>query len=275
MKLCKLDGCDRKHKGYGFCASHYQRFKKGLSLDTPLRVYHEVCTLEDCDKPHVAKGFCDMHYGRIRNTGNTSARTVEKKTCTYEGCNEPFKAKGYCHFHHKRWINGTPLDAPRRISIPGRLCSVDNCTKPYLSNGFCTTHRQRWKQGVPLDQPLKGSITVCTLKDCTDKVYAKKMCQHHYTRSADRRAQYRWNASVRRYRQSISTELFSDEINEFSEQYWNSLYGQDCYRCKEAKADCVDHIVPISEGGYHVWWNFAPICKACNTSKNNRQLINL
>lgn len=28
MRVCSIDGCEKKHKGHGFCSAHYQRFKK-------------------------------------------------------------------------------------------------------------------------------------------------------------------------------------------------------------------------------------------------------
>ena len=28
MKLCKFEGCDRKHKAKGFCGSHYESYRR-------------------------------------------------------------------------------------------------------------------------------------------------------------------------------------------------------------------------------------------------------
>lgn len=28
MRVCDINGCEKKHKGYGYCSKHYQRFKK-------------------------------------------------------------------------------------------------------------------------------------------------------------------------------------------------------------------------------------------------------
>lgn len=37
MRTCEVTGCDRKHFGGGLCNAHYQRKRRGKSLDTPLR----------------------------------------------------------------------------------------------------------------------------------------------------------------------------------------------------------------------------------------------
>ena len=45
--LCKVDGCERPVKGYGYCEKHYQRFKKtGNPLLTKYDIRREVVTNE-------------------------------------------------------------------------------------------------------------------------------------------------------------------------------------------------------------------------------------
>lgn len=42
---CSIDGCDRKHKGHGYCNMHYQRF----------RTYGDPMHLEGHPRPADAK----------------------------------------------------------------------------------------------------------------------------------------------------------------------------------------------------------------------------
>ena len=45
--ICKVDGCERPVKGYGYCEKHYQRFKKtGNPLKTKFDVRREVVSNE-------------------------------------------------------------------------------------------------------------------------------------------------------------------------------------------------------------------------------------
>jgi 5-methylcytosine-specific restriction endonuclease McrA len=47
--------------------------------------------------------------------------------------------------------------------------------------------------------------------------------------------------------------------------------GGHCAYC-EGHASTVDHVVPRSRGGEHVWENVVAACRACNTRKRDRML---
>lgn len=38
--ICRVENCGRKHDAKGYCGTHYKRFKKGLSLNTPVKPQH-------------------------------------------------------------------------------------------------------------------------------------------------------------------------------------------------------------------------------------------
>jgi len=50
------------------------------------------------------------------------------------------------------------------------------------------------------------------------------------------------------------------------------VFARDDYRCQYcgAAADSIDHVVPRSRGGDHVWENIAAACRPCNLSKRDR-----
>ena len=65
---CGVEGCEQPRRGKGYCANHYQKFKKyGNPLAGPgsgrFKVF-EFCTIEGCDKKHTSQGMCQMHYRR-------------------------------------------------------------------------------------------------------------------------------------------------------------------------------------------------------------------
>lgn len=45
--------------------------------------------------------------------------------------------------------------------------------------------------------------------------------------------------------------------------------GQPCHYCG-AKADTVDHIVPLAIGGTNGVYNLVPACRACNLAKGDQ-----
>jgi len=61
MRICKVNGCGKKHHGLGFCSRHYRQVKKHGHI-LPERHFPDKCTIEGCNKKYRAKGFCKSHY---------------------------------------------------------------------------------------------------------------------------------------------------------------------------------------------------------------------
>src|SRR3954468_18034295 len=53
-----------------------------------------------------------------------------------------------------------------------------------------------------------------------------------------------------------------------------AVFARDGSRCQycAAPAESIDHVVPRSRGGQHVWENVVAACRACNTRKRDRML---
>ena len=51
-----------------------------------------------------------------------------------------------------------------------------------------------------------------------------------------------------------------------------AVFARDEYRCQYCggRADSIDHVVPRSRGGSHVWENLAAACRRCNMAKRDR-----
>ncbi len=47
--------------------------------------------------------------------------------------------------------------------------------------------------------------------------------------------------------------------------------GHQCQYCN-ARAESIDHVVPTSRGGEHVWENVVASCRRCNSAKEDRLL---
>lgn len=78
MRTCDVDGCDRKHEGLGFCAAHYQRFKRnGDPGPAEIQGPRQPCDVEGCDRMSNAKGYCDAHYRRWRNNGDPGGPKIK------------------------------------------------------------------------------------------------------------------------------------------------------------------------------------------------------
>ncbi len=53
-----------------------------------------------------------------------------------------------------------------------------------------------------------------------------------------------------------------------------AVFARDEHRCQYcgAAAENIDHVVPRSRGGKHIWENVVAACRPCNTRKEDRHL---
>jgi 5-methylcytosine-specific restriction endonuclease McrA len=53
-----------------------------------------------------------------------------------------------------------------------------------------------------------------------------------------------------------------------------AVFARDGHRCQYcgAHAENIDHVVPRSRGGQHIWENVVAACRPCNTKKEDRLL---
>ena len=51
-----------------------------------------------------------------------------------------------------------------------------------------------------------------------------------------------------------------------------AVFARDDYRCQYCgrTADSIDHVMPRSRGGEHIWENVAAACRPCNLAKRDR-----
>ena len=62
MRICSIEGCLSKHKGYGYCDKHYQRLKR--HGDVTVCFAKKYCSANDCEEIHYGNGLCNKHYLR-------------------------------------------------------------------------------------------------------------------------------------------------------------------------------------------------------------------
>ena len=73
MKICKIEGCDGKHKAKGYCIKHYQQYLKYGEGLAPIK--QTICSVDGCNNEVRAKGYCIKHYNQYRTYGKILERT--------------------------------------------------------------------------------------------------------------------------------------------------------------------------------------------------------
>ena len=88
----------------------------------------KLCAIDGCDRKHLAKGYCSSHYGFWKRNGDPTARKREygRTVCSIDGCDERHSARGLCALHYLRWSkSGDPGEAERRIAKRGEVRFMD------------------------------------------------------------------------------------------------------------------------------------------------------
>lgn len=95
-------------------------------------------------------------------------------------------------------------------------------------------------------------------------------------REYDRRYARAWNAAnpeKRRLTQhKYRARKMANKVGNVTLEEARAILRRPCMYCG-ARAEHLDHVVPISRGGSHSVGNLAPACAQCNLSKRNRFVI--
>lgn len=109
-----------------------------------------ICTVEGCQKKVKARGWCNMHWLRWSKTGDPgeAAQRHNKlpQNCIIPECPKRPVGRGLCGMHYERWRQeGDPgLAEPRKNHGHPDVCTIQDCTRPHRSHGLCATHYRRW-----------------------------------------------------------------------------------------------------------------------------------
>ncbi|HDO36659.1 MAG TPA: hypothetical protein ENH07_10265 [Nitrospirae bacterium] len=102
---CKVLGCDRKHKGHGYCSEHLTQMKRNGKITRPIiGVYQrKPCLVENCGGPAKARGYCSRHIAQFYAHGKIiKVEKTQKVGCSVPGCDRPRRANGYCEPHSQQ-----------------------------------------------------------------------------------------------------------------------------------------------------------------------------
>jgi len=129
-KTCKIEGCDKKLFGLGFCNMHYARQRRGITdmrpgklpckkwkEDDPRFRKNIGCSFLNCENKHYAKGYCRIHYNLNRRYGlPLYKKDFPKPICRVVDCYKlSIGDHGFCKFHLIRFRNGVKLERPKGV----------------------------------------------------------------------------------------------------------------------------------------------------------------
>ena len=300
---CSIDGCARLAKVRGWCGAHYHRWRNygdptgGKRPVRPAPVLNP-CSIVECDMPVKCRGWCNAHYCRWRVYGDPlGAPPPKPKFCSINGCQGTLRrgGRGWCSQHYQRWRNhGDPLGGK-----PGPL--VRKAVDFPDGTRLCTKCGER----LPIDQFPKdrngslGRKARCKLCHC-----AQIMAKYHADPERRTKSRARYQANIERRREKDRERYRRDKpkrielANEAAHRRRKRLAasermdagisalslrdrdGSKCYICKKTmdfkpgvrgkykpRRASIEHLIPIHQGGLHVWENVVLTCLSCNLSR--------
>ncbi len=191
---CSVDGCGRRATTRGWCATHYERWRKNGYLGTaaiePRNWTPVECSIDQCTNPAQAKGFCAHHYGRFNRYGDPLGSPVKvTRLCKMDGCGRRHYSMGYCCPHYQRWKQGgDPGSLEIRKLIRPSTCALDGCNEKHYCRGYCKRHYERFKRKGspgPAELPpitVRGKFTECIVDGCSRRPFGHGYCSTHHKR---------------------------------------------------------------------------------------------
>lgn len=164
-------------------------------------------------------------------------------------------------------------------------CKIDNPLDNFYKNSSkCKpchkAYTLAWQKANPdkVKQTWKKQNKKRWIAQKEDKEYMLKKAIYRQENSARRTATAKaWNeANKQRYNLHVATSHIKRKIAKESKSYkildkeFRKLYASPCAFCGSTDKITMDHIIPISRSGNHSIGNLQPLCRSCNSSKNNR-----
>ena len=117
MVQCIIEGCEKLHKAFGWCVTHYRRWARhgDPTIVLPTGPFNRKCSFENCTNPHMARGWCVKHYERWKKNGDPArAQSYGVTNCSMPNCPNKHLAKGLCGRHYRQRIGHPRWRARKR-----------------------------------------------------------------------------------------------------------------------------------------------------------------
>lgn len=211
--------------------------------------------------PAVQCTFC----GSVKLLGDVNKRSYQKSGRSFcdQECSNNWKSIHYASPNHR------PFEESRQRTKAKREAEALERKK-----------REKEKEVARMLRPANAktpgyyTCVVCKKTEWVEQHSQKQYCSNKCRRKSIKAKQWKKNRKHRIRSKALSQTICLD-----------ALMKKHRNRCKHCKTICVkpegynhpneatmDHIMPLSKGGLHLWVNVQLLCRQCNTAKRDKVL---
>lgn len=271
-RTCKIDGCERKHYGRGYCSKHWQRLRTHGDPNYVTKHIPKKCKESGCSKTQIARGWCQHHYDAWRIHGDPLHHEKNQKPtiCAVNECGKTVEFLNWCEPHYRKnlWYGDPEYVAPKRKR---KICSIGDCSRTAIGRGWCEKHYRRWRR---FGDPLGRELVICRtcgqpfMSDGKRTINCSTVC----TIEDRQRNTFGYRQRKGRLKEAF-VEVVSRPILYARDNWVCGVCGKDVDKYEEHPSPwspSLDHIVPLSKGGEHSYKNCQLAHLRCNLQKGDR-----
>lgn len=284
--FCSVDGCVRPVKAQMLCAGHYSRLLKTGKVrpEVPLNLSPAdgTCVIRSCCNAPAADKHCREHADGISRCQHPDPAMRRKgRPCTVLDCPNKSLFRGWCSAHYNRWVRHFDVLAEiplQKFDNSGPNCSKDGCSRPPYQRGLCRLHYQHHLRTGQVGLRPAPSAEEIEDRIAREREYHRRYKAAEYKRDSDRilAQQKLWakahpermklsDARKRKKRRTAKRIPYTIEQLADKVRHW----GWKCWMCGDPW-QVIDHVKPLSKGGWDALCNLRPACKWCNGFKHSR-----
>lgn len=209
----------------------------------------------------VACMFC----GSVKLLGDANRRAYEKSGRAFcdEDCACGWKSIYYASANHK------PFEESRQRTQARKAIEAEQVRKRKEEAEIA-----RLIKPVNAKTPGYYTCVICKKTEWVEQHSQKKYCSSKCRRKSEKARIQKKNRRHRMRSRAISQCISLDELMRKSRmrcKYCNTL----CVKPEgynQPNEGTIDHIMPLSKGGLHLWNNVQLLCRRCNTIKKDKIL---
>jgi 5-methylcytosine-specific restriction endonuclease McrA len=274
-------------------------------LDTPRKVKNSKCKIEDCERKSKGLGWCGLHYGRYLSNGDPNivrklAKYDPSLKCKIDDCGKKILARQMCNAHYIMWrLHGDPLAGAYRIPFKKALDHGDGtrtCTKCGERKKLKEFHKDKGAT-----DGVRSTCKRCRLKHVKGWYEENQEIQLEKHQKAYKRdiEKIRERDSARYIKDKPKRLILASEHSQIrrarkkktivqrgiSKLSLRKKIGNNCHYCgilmnfkpaagrKTTREHAtIEHLIPLSKGGTHTWDNCVLACRFCNYTKGSKSI---